>query len=356
VPRPNRSEQIDSALLAEVVGHPQDLANVVASELHLSRTAVSSRIRVLVGRGYLQRQGSRTRPVYQLGPNRWGRFRYERVGLTEDRVWFSDVAPLLGSLQPNVRDIAHYGLTEMVNNAIDHSQGETVEVMTDLFRGRMTMIVSDDGVGIFRKITRALDLPDERLALLELAKGKLTTDPRRHSGEGIFFASRMFDRFVISSGELVFEHDDGQPDDQLADVDDQDGPREGTHVFMQLAATSTRTSAGVFEAYSSGPDDHAFAKTVVPVRLAKVGVDNLVSRSQAKRLLQRVDRFRCVVLDFSGVTAIGQAFADEIFRVFANEHPEVELLPTHAVPEVQQMIRRAGVLRDEQGGQLPLLK
>jgi anti-sigma regulatory factor (Ser/Thr protein kinase) len=356
VPRPNRSEQIDAEILSRVADHPQDLAAVVATSLGLSRTAVSSRIRALLDGAYLQRSGSSTRPVYGLGPNRWGRFRYGRAGLTEDRVWFSDVAPLLGSLPANVRDIAHYGLTEMVNNAIDHSEGDAVEVMVDLFRKRLTLAVDDDGVGIFRKITRALDLPDERLALLELAKGKFTTDPRRHSGEGIFFASRMFDRFVIASGELFFEHDAAEPDDVLADVDGADEGMKGTHVFMQIAEDSPRTSAEVFEAYSSGPDDHAFAKTVVPVRLAKVGEDHLVSRSQAKRLLQRVDRFRCVVLDFTGVSMIGQAFADEIFRVFANEHPEVELLAIHAVPEVQQMIRRAEVLRDEQGGQLPLLK
>ena len=55
-------------------------------------------------------------------------------------------------------------------------------------------------------------------------------------------------------------------------------------------------------------DDYSFAKTVVPVRLAKIGDENLVSRSQAKRLLQRVDRFRCVVLDFDQVGSIGQAF------------------------------------------------
>lgn len=60
--------------------------------------------------------------------------------------------------------------------------------------------------------------------------------------------------------------------------------------------------------------------------------------------------------DFGEVTDIGQAFADEIFRVFANAHPEMELIAIQAVPDVRQMIRRAEVLRDEQGGQLPLLK
>jgi hypothetical protein len=47
----------------------------------------------------------------------------------------------------------------------------------------------------------------------------------------------------------------------------------------------------------------------------------LLARAEAKRLLQRVERFRRVVLDFSGVALIGQSFADEVFRVFANAHP-----------------------------------
>ena len=55
-----------------------------------------------------------------------------------------------------------------------------------------------------------------------------------------------------------------------------------------------------------------------------------------------------MVLDFEGIATIGQAFADEVFRVFAQAHPGVELVATHAVSDVQQMIRRAEVARDEQ--------
>lgn len=81
--------------------------------------------------------------------------------------------------------------------------------------------------------------------------------------------------------------------------------------------------------------------------LALSNVDDPITRSQAKRLLQRVDRFKTVVLDFAGVASIGQAFADEVFRVFANTHPDVELVAMHATAQVQQMIRRAEVARDE---------
>lgn len=348
--RPDRSPEIDSALLRAVAEHPRDLVAMVAAQLGLSASRINIRVRELVAGDYLVKQGT-TRPIYGLGANRRFERQYPRAGLAEDHVWYTDLRPLLEHLPRNVLDIAHHGLTEMVNNAVDHSDAGTVGVSMECSRGRLQLVVVDDGLGIFRRITRALALPDERLALLELSKGKLTTDPQRHSGEGIFFSSRMFDLYRIESGGLVFDHDHGHDLDLLDDA----GEIDGTRVVMGIATDASRTVEAVFAEYSSGPDDYAFARTVVPVRLAKVGDENLVSRSQAKRLMQRVENFRHVVLDFAEVDGIGQAFADEVFRVFANAHPEVELVSVHAVPAVQQMIRRAEVLRDEQGGQLPLL-
>lgn len=67
----------------------------------------------------------------------------------------------------------------------------------------------------------------------------------------------------------------------------------------------------------------------------------LLSRSQAKRLLSRFEKFEEVMLDFKDVQTIGQAFADEIFRVFALQHPEVSIIAINTTPEVQQMINRA---------------
>lgn len=343
--RPNRSIPIDQALLGHAKAHPRDLVAVVAQLLGLSRAAVATRVRVLIAGGYLAKEGT-TRPTYRLGVSRRATFRYGLARLREDQVWSRDVSPLLIGLPPNVIDICQHGVTEMVNNAIDHSEGTRLKIEVGRNDGRVFFAIADDGIGIFRKISRALDLPDERLALLELSKGKLTTDPKRHSGEGVFFTSRMLDHFVIESGELVYDHDDAHADDLLFEGD-QVPAVPGTTVRMDIAEGATRTAKQVFDEFSSGPDDYAFAKTVVPVRLAKVGSENLISRSQAKRVLLRVERFRCVMLDFAGVDSVGQAFADEIFRVFANAHPEVELVAIHAVAEIQQMIRRAEVLRDE---------
>lgn len=174
--------------------------------------------------------------------------------------------------------------------------------------------------------------------MLELAKGKLTTDPARHSGEGIFFCSRMFDRFVIVSGGTHFAHEFGDAEDWIMEA--KTPLKSATAVYMKLQNHTARTTQQVYREYSSG-DDFGFSKTVVPVRLAQYGDDLLISRSQAKRLLARVDRFRTVLFDFEGVSAIGQAFADEIFRVFRMQHPDMELYAINASVDVQDMVNRA---------------
>jgi hypothetical protein len=58
-------------------------------------------------------------------------------------------------------------------------------------------------------------------------------------------------------------------------------------------------------------------------------------------MLARVDRFKVVVLDFQGVERIGQAFADQAFRVFTRMHPEIEIVAINTVTAVDQMIERA---------------
>jgi hypothetical protein len=224
----------------------------------------------------------------------------------------------------------------MFNNAVDHSAGRWIQVTIKKTAATTEMTVTDDGVGIFRKIHAELGLLDERHAILELSKGKLTTDPKRHSGEGIFLTSRMFDEFEILSGGAFFTPRHGSSTDWMLE---RKQPKAGTSVFMNLNNHTARTTKKVFNKYISG-DDCDFSKTVVPVDLARYGNDKLISRSQAKRVLARVELFKTVVFDFNGVDSIGQAFSDEIFRVFANEHPGIQLHSINTKSEVRRMIDR----------------
>lgn len=340
-----RGEQIRQFILENVEKYPSDVAALASQEFGVSRQAINKHIQHLVEQKALVATGSARKKHYQLHPQiRWTETYDLSKNLAEDIVWDADIRPLIKDLPDNVKDIWAYGFTEMLNNAIDHSSGQTVIVQLERTAIDTQIIIRDDGEGIFKKIQRELYLHDERHAVLELAKGKLTTDPERHTGQGIFFTSRVLDEFAILSGNVYFSHQFNQVEDWIFKVEDVISGvgsfQSGTTVFMKLNNNTSRTSKKVFDSFSSG-DDYAFTKTVVPVRLAQYGNEKLVSRSQAKRLLAGVDKFKVAVFDFAGVDAIGQAFADEVFRVFKRQHPEMQLVRLNTNQEVEQMIRRA---------------
>jgi hypothetical protein len=102
---------------------------------------------------------------------------------------------------------------------------------------------------------------------------------------------------------------------------------------------SPRLLKDVFDAFTGTEDeDYAFNTTVVPVKLVLYEGEKLVSRSQAKRILNRVEKFKTVLLDFEGVDSIGQAFADEIFRVFARRNPHIMIQPINVTDIIDRMI------------------
>ncbi|WP_297480159.1 DUF4325 domain-containing protein [Ferrovum sp.] len=304
--------------------------------LGITRQAASARLKRLLKDGLVEVSGTSRARFYRLKVVGQTSASYPILGLNEDLVWRGLCLPFIAGLPENLKNIWHYGITEMVNNAIDHSGSNVLTVGMERTAIYTTAWVSDDGEGIFLKIQKALGLYDPRESILELAKGKFTTDPANHSGEGIFFSSKMFDMYDIRSGNLHFMHDDG-----LRDVlTERNSESAGTVVLMRLNNDSARTSKEVFDRFSS-PDEYTFDRTIVPVRLAAYEGENLVSRSQAKRLTMRFERFRHVILDFEGVNEIGQAFADEVFRVFRNAHPGTEMIPRNMSKAVSGMIMRA---------------
>ena len=333
-----RGETIRAFILQKVVDHPNDISAIVAKKFGISRQAVNHHIRRLIEQKILAVTGSRSQPKYQLCPEDRYQYSFALDGTLEEDVLWRDLAQQhLRDLPSSVIGIWEYGFTEIVNNAIDHSDGTQLDIFVDRFRPHLDIYVSDNGVGIFKKIKAALNLDDERHAVLELAKGKFTTDPDNHTGEGIFFSSRMFDEFAVLSGDVYYSHDYDDPTEWIAQARK---PTQGTIVLMRLKNNCNRTVAGVFDEYAD-PEDYTFAKTVVPVDLAQYGNDTLVSRSQAKRMLTRIDRFTTVIFDFDKVESIGHSFADEVFRVFANRHPEIEISVINDKPKVRRMISRA---------------
>ncbi|WP_435021122.1 STAS-like domain-containing protein [Tundrisphaera sp. TA3] len=331
-----RSELIRQFIIEQVGEHPNDLANLVAQEFAISRQAANRHIKILVEDGILESSGTTRSRSYSLKVIR-KRFAFPlKEFREEDVVWREYVAPNIVGIKENVYGILQYAFTEMFNNVIDHSGGTEALVVLESNPAKISITVIDDGVGIFEKIRAFKGLRDHREAILELSKGGLTTDSKNHSGQGIFFTSRMLDEFIILADGLFYIRN-AEKDDWL--IETSPDPSGGTFVKMSIATNSTRTTREVFDRFADV--DYGFKKTHVPLKLAKYGEELLVSRSQAKRVLDRFDRFDEVLLDFKGVDSVGQAFADEIFRVYRRSHPDTRIIAIHTSDQIEKMIKRA---------------
>jgi DNA-binding transcriptional ArsR family regulator len=316
-------------------------ARALREHLGVSRQALSVHMRELLRTGKVLRSGSTKAAQYALAgraPSALSRrLALPLQGLDEAAVFdrLSVALSLKARLRSNVEALVHYAFTEMLNNAIDHSEAQRCLVHVRLSPAAVAFEVRDPGIGVFHSIARKLGLPDEQAALVELLKGKTTTMRERHTGEGIFFTARAADRFVLRSHRIRMEWDGARRDVFVS------APRllGGTQVAFQVARASRRRLEDVFAEFAPAEFDYRFEKTRVLVKLLQ---RDYVSRSEAKRLLLGLEKFREVVLDFRDVGSVGQGFADEVFRVFAAAHPEVKVTFEDASPAVVAMLRHAG--------------
>ena len=106
---------------------------------------------------------------------------------------------------------------------------------------------------------------------------------------------------------------------------------------VETALSTKTTPESVFSRYTR---DLAFDTSRVVVKLFERGGTH-VSRSEAKRVLAGLERFREVAIDFHRVESAGQGCADEIFRVWARVHPEIRLVPERMNEAVTFMVERA---------------
>ena len=90
-------------------------------------------------------------------------------------------------LPENVYRIAYYAFCEMLNNAIDHSNSKEATIRAQVGQDGFEFWIRDEGVGVFHRIQVGHHLKSEEEAVEHLLKGKQTTAPEAHSGQGDFF-------------------------------------------------------------------------------------------------------------------------------------------------------------------------
>jgi len=335
---------VEKRILKFAQAHSKFKTSEVVSGLDdkYSRTYISKKINLLYRKGLLVRAGSGPRVYYAL-PNKASALfnrshrRIRNIELKEHEIMEDLIkkTPFLSSLRENLSSIFDYAFSEMLNNAIEHSKSKWVEISVEENKTDLTFVVRDFGIGVFRSVKRKRKLESELAAIQDLLKGKVTTQPKFHSGEGIFFTSKVAGTFTLESYKYQLKIDNEIKDIFVGEIKSI----KGTKVTFKISFKSNKHLNDVFRAYQSEPDSYAFDKTEVHIRLYKMDTAH-VSRSQARRVLAGLDKFKKVVLDFNRVPAVGQAFVDEIFRVFVQKHPKIELNPINTNEAVKFMIGR----------------
>jgi anti-sigma regulatory factor (Ser/Thr protein kinase) len=326
-------------ITAAALQHPHDLAVHLMQRLAIGRATANKTLTRLVDAQWLRREGTPRRAMFRPGLLRQAVHTYALHDLDEALPWSRDFAPLF-TLSPTVARSAQHAFTELLNNAIDHSGGTQVTVSVRQTAAHLQLLVSDDGCGLFARIEESFAIQDPTLAMLELSKGKLTSQPARHTGRGLYFTARLADILDLHANDSAFQHRAWQRHRWQRT---RSATRAGTSVFVAIALDSTLSLDTVMRDHSLDGAGYGFERTVVPLQVLTSPLSGLESRAQARQVAARLAQFRRAELDFDGIDTIGHSFADELFRVFARAHPGLELVPTHANPRVAALLASVAV-------------
>lgn len=344
---------IQKFIIENVQNHPTDIVKVAELKFGVSKTAVFKHVKKLKELGLILQEGSRNKTKYFLGQKASSgiaeniqekKFDFTVGDNDEDEIWRKYIKEQLESLNLNILEICKYGFTEMFNNVIDHSKSKRAQVKILSSEAKVKICIRDFGTGVFKTIANHFHIHDLREAVVRLHQGKVTTDKKRHTGQGIFFTSRAFDRFYLAANGYAYIKDNSGDDDWYWESQDEIEKEVGTYIEMEIAKDSTRILKDVFDMYTS--DDLSFDKSHIRIELGKYEEDSYVSRSQAKRLLSGLSNFRTIILDFKNIRNVGQGFVDEVFGVFGLEHLDVHFKIANANDDIKFMIKRGMRDRD----------
>ncbi len=335
----NQAVKIINFLRNNISKHPMDIVDVTAKFFKTTRVTVHRHLKKLIDKGEVIKTGKTRDTAYYLkdSMNKTGKFHISS-DLEEFEVYSKYLKKAFSHLPKNVEEILCYGFTEIFNNAIDHSCGANIWMQSERVGNRIRLTITDDGVGVFKTIYKFFQLDDIYESVLQLSKGKMSTCPEYHSGEGLFFSARVFDTLEIFANNIHYVRDNKENDWALETCDTS---KFGSKVIMTIAMDAQQNLVDVFKAYQSleGLD---FNRTDILVKLSKYKEELLISRSQAKRVLRDLEKhFKVVTLDFKGVALVGQGFVDEIFRVYKSQHPEIEFKYMNANKDIEFMIKRS---------------
>jgi anti-sigma regulatory factor (Ser/Thr protein kinase) len=338
-----QKNQIIEAIVTALKAQPNSNPSAdLQTHFQITRETMRRYFNQLIDQGIISAHGYGKGRSYSLLPNRAEELYVNSTkdalaNLGESQFYRDKIEPLIKDyMSVTLAARVAYVVTECLNNIIDHSRARSVFIGINVEDENLILKISDDGIGALASIQAYFHLTDPMQAISELAKGKRTTDPSSHAGEGLFFSSRIADHFKLSSNGISYIYVDDQGDWAIAK---SEATSPGTEVMVRFKLHSTKTAKSVFDRFTKDLEFNLQSPRLINPYQLSLPPGALIARSEAKKMLAGAEDFKSIILDFKLVEMIGQGFAHEVFVVFANNNPGVEIGHKNANEFVLKMIR-----------------
>ncbi len=338
-----KRQEIKKYILRKIAADDADMAEKTKDNFGISMTSVKRYLKDYLEKNYIE-ESRDVKCGYKLIDEKYeARVLLSDGVYTEDSLCRAHIVPHLKNCSAKAQEIWQYVCMEILNNALEHSGGSEIRIHVTTNCLYTTVSIVDDGRGAFTTLLdsmkdRGWKGPQIEDAVVELLKGKITSAPLEHSGEGIFFTSKMVNQFFLWADDSIAcwgnTQDLSVVKSHILAYSSRIG-KVGTYVMMTLENETETDIKKVFDTYADV--EQGFYKTVIPVYSACLYAQP-VARSQARRICKRLEEFKEVILDFADVDFMGQGFSDEIFRVYALKHPEVTIRIQNATSDVVRMV------------------
>lgn len=135
----------------------------------------------------------------------------------ELRIWSQVIQPQLPNLKKNVAAICTYGFTRTLRNVIEHAKTATEVTLCCSQGTNICLSIEDNGTDISHGLNKDFTFDSD-----------------------IPFLSKMFDHFIVESGDVRITFEQGNC------IVEPAAPRNGTLFIMEIAQDSDRSIKAVF--------------------------------------------------------------------------------------------------------------
>ncbi len=328
------SEQIKDFILENLTRHQKDIIKASIRKFGLSRQAILKHMHTLISEDRVVAYGKTRDRFYELKPLvNFAKTVDIKNSFFPDEILKKQILPNLNSVALNIYEICEFSIMALLSNALDHAQATKLHYKLYVSPNDVHFVLSDNGIGIFENLNNSLILEDIQVAAIEIAKGRITTDPQNHGGDELMTVIHLFDKVTIDSSGICLTYYNKKNEWTVT----RSSQQKGTRIHLEIKSNSRRTCQEIFRQIF----DRENKLVRIPVNLVRSDGEQVNSRIQAQSLLHNIKDLTEIEFDFKNIELIGPAFADELVRKTKEKNQIANIKWTNSTKMVDVLMSRA---------------